>query len=113
MSDNSKITTLLPDNIAALTAYSSAKSEKLTGTTWLNANESPYSRTPNINLADLNRYPDPQPQQVINRYACYANLEPEQVLMTSGADEGHQYVLFVAQLKIALHSFCQLTACTK
>ena len=53
MSDNSKITTLLPDNIAALTAYSSAKSEKLTGTTWLNANESPYSRTPNINLTDL------------------------------------------------------------
>ena len=97
MSDNSKITTLLPDNIAALTAYSSAKSEKLTGTTWLNANESPYSRTPNINLTDLNRYPDPQPQQVINRYACYANLEPEQVLMTRGADEG---------IELLVRTFC-------
>ncbi|WP_404343982.1 histidinol-phosphate transaminase [Pseudoalteromonas mariniglutinosa] len=88
MSDKHTPNALLPDNIAALTAYSSAKSEKLTGTTWLNANESPYSRETSISLAALNRYPDPQPASVINRYARYANLEPEQVLMTRGADEG-------------------------
>ncbi|HCP98483.1 MAG TPA: histidinol-phosphate transaminase, partial [Pseudoalteromonas sp.] len=79
---------LLPDNIAALAAYSSAKSEKLTGTTWLNANESPYTKNLEITIEDLNRYPDPQPQLVIDRYAAYAELESENVLMTRGADEG-------------------------
>ncbi len=79
---------LLPDNIAALAAYSSAKSEKLTGTTWLNANESPYAKNLEITIEDLNRYPDPQPQLVIDRYAAYAELESENVLMTRGADEG-------------------------
>ena len=79
---------LLPDNIAALAAYSSAKSEKLTGTTWLNANESPYAKNLEITIEDLNRYPDPQPQLVIDRYAAYAELENENVLMTRGADEG-------------------------
>ena len=79
---------LLPDNIDALAAYSSAKSEKLKGTTWLNANESPYVKNIDINIDDLNRYPDPQPANVINRYALYAELGTEQVLMTRGADEG-------------------------
>ncbi|WP_194867181.1 histidinol-phosphate transaminase [Pseudoalteromonas sp. PPB1] len=78
----------LPENIAALNAYSSAKSEKLTGTTWLNANESPYSRRVSLNFNALNRYPDPQPEAVINAYASYCGLSPEQVLMTRGADEG-------------------------
>ncbi|CAH9050901.1 Histidinol-phosphate aminotransferase [Pseudoalteromonas holothuriae] len=79
---------LLPNNISALAAYSSAKSQKLTGTTWLNANESPYTKTFELSLSDLNRYPDPQPNNVINAYAKYAGLNTEQVLMTRGADEG-------------------------
>ncbi|NOU50184.1 histidinol-phosphate transaminase [Pseudoalteromonas sp. JBTF-M23] len=79
---------ILPDNINALAAYSSAKSQKLTGSTWLNANESPYSKTFELSLSDLNRYPDPQPQNVIDAYAQYAGLTAEQVLMTRGADEG-------------------------
>jgi len=68
---------LLPANIDALAAYSSAKSEKLTGSTWLNANESPYVKNIDINISDLNRYPDPQPTSVINRYAEYAQLSTE------------------------------------
>ncbi|BBN83365.1 histidinol-phosphate aminotransferase [Pseudoalteromonas sp. A25] len=79
---------ILPDNINALAAYSSAKSQKLTGSTWLNANESPYTKTFELSLSDLNRYPDPQPENVINAYAQYAGLGAEQVLMTRGADEG-------------------------
>ncbi|MBQ4833400.1 histidinol-phosphate transaminase [Pseudoalteromonas sp. MMG010] len=79
---------LLPDNIAALAAYSSAKSEKLSGTTWLNANESPYAKNLELSIEDLNRYPDPQPQLVIERYAAYTQLDNENVLMTRGADEG-------------------------
>ena len=90
--------TLLPANIDALAAYSSAKSEKLTGTTWLNANESPYVKNIDISIDDLNRYPDPQPASVINRYAEYAQLSTEQVLMTRGADEG---------IELLVRTFCQ------
>ena len=89
---------LLPANIDALAAYSSAKSEKLTGTTWLNANESPYVKSIDISINDLNRYPDPQPASVINRYASYAQLTPEQVLMTRGADEG---------IELLVRTYCQ------
>ena len=89
---------LLPANIDALAAYSSAKSEKLTGTTWLNANESPYVKNINISCDDLNRYPDPQPATVINSYANYAQLTPEQVLMTRGADEG---------IELLVRAYCQ------
>jgi histidinol-phosphate aminotransferase len=86
--ENAQNTSLLPQNIAALAAYSSAKSEKLTGTTWLNANESPYAKNLAISINDLNRYPDPQPQIVIDRYAAYASVQSDNVLMTRGADEG-------------------------
>ena len=86
--ESAQASSLLPKNIAALAAYSSAKSEKLTGTTWLNANESPYAKNLELSIEDLNRYPDPQPQLVIDRYAAYTELESENVLMTRGADEG-------------------------
>ncbi|URR00474.1 histidinol-phosphate transaminase [Pseudoalteromonas sp. SCSIO 43095] len=89
---------LLPDNIAALAAYSSAKSEKLTGTTWLNANESPYAKNLELSIEDLNRYPDPQPQLVIDRYAAYTELKSDNVLMTRGADEG---------IELLVRTYCQ------
>ncbi|MCF2855985.1 histidinol-phosphate transaminase [Pseudoalteromonas sp. SMS1] len=84
---------LLPKNIAELKAYSSAKSEKLTGTTWLNANESPYAKEFQLNLNNLNRYPEPQPENVIKAYCNYSQLNPEQVLMTRGADEGIELLM--------------------
>ncbi|MEM0515794.1 histidinol-phosphate transaminase [Pseudoalteromonas sp. YIC-827] len=89
---------LLPKNIADLSAYSSAKSEKLSGSTWLNANESPYTREYKLSGQALNRYPDPQPQQVIQAYADYVGLAPEQVVMTRGADEG---------IELLVRTFCQ------
>ncbi len=89
---------LLPDNIKALAAYSSAKSEKLTGTTWLNANESPYAKNLELSIEDLNRYPDPQPQLVIDRYAAYTELKSDNVLMTRGADEG---------IELLVRTYCQ------
>lgn len=88
MTDKPAQDTLLPENIEALTAYSSAKSEKVSGNIWLNANESPYVKDVNIMVSDLNRYPDPQPAAVIDAYADYAGVSSEQVIMTRGADEG-------------------------
>lgn len=93
-----QINNLLPENIQALKAYSSAKSEKLTGNTWLNANESPYAREFELDANQLNRYPDPQPQSVIDAYADYASVKAEQVLMTRGADEG---------IELLVRTFCQ------
>ncbi|WP_372767777.1 histidinol-phosphate transaminase [Pseudoalteromonas sp.] len=93
MSDN-----FAPDYIASLTAYSSAKSEKLSGSTWLNANESPFTNEFELNLTNLNRYPDPQPEAVISAYASYADLAPSNVLMTRGADEG---------IELLVSTFCR------
>ena len=98
MTKPNSVQTLLPPNIMALAAYSSAKSQKLTGTTWLNANESPYAKTFELSLDDLNRYPDPQPQAVIDAYARYAQVSTEQVLMTRGADEG---------IELLIRTYCQ------
>jgi histidinol-phosphate aminotransferase len=50
--ESAQATSLLPQNIAALAAYSSAKSEKLTGSTWLNANESPYAKNIELSIED-------------------------------------------------------------
>ena len=88
---------LTPDYIDSLVAYSSAKSEKQTGSTWLNANESPYTKNWQIDSDTLNRYPDPQPQNVIDAYASYARVASEQVLMTRGADEG---------IELLMRTFC-------
>ena len=89
---------LLPDYIESLTAYSSAKSEKLTGSTWLNANENPYAKDISLSVDDLNRYPEPQPEDVITRYANYAQVNADQVLMTRGADEG---------IELLIRTFCE------
>ncbi|MCF6439697.1 histidinol-phosphate transaminase [Pseudoalteromonas luteoviolacea] len=91
-------TSLLPKNIESLKAYSSAKSEKITGNTWLNANESPFSKSIEVSIDDLNRYPEPQPESVINAYSEYAQLSANQVLMTRGADEG---------IELLMRTFCE------
>lgn len=88
----------VPSYIANLKAYSSAKSEKQTGTVWLNANESPQAPTLTLSLTALNRYPEPQPPAVIARYAEYLNCSQDNVLMTRGADEG---------IELLVRSYCQ------
>jgi len=67
--------------------YRSARSDKLEGEVWLNANESPWP-----NLADregsLRRYPDPQPQALREALAALYECAPEQLLAGRGSDEG-------------------------
>jgi len=46
----------------------------------------------------LNRYPECQPKLVIERYAAYAGLTPEQVLVSRGADEG---------IELLMRAFCE------
>ncbi|MCF6263791.1 MAG: histidinol-phosphate transaminase [Xanthomonadales bacterium] len=65
--------------------YSSARSEAPDEGVLLNANESPWSLLPD---AQLNRYPEPQPQQLVSRLASLYQIEREQLLVTRGSDEG-------------------------
>jgi histidinol-phosphate aminotransferase len=89
---------LTPEHITSLKAYSSAKSEKLTGSTWLNANESPFIERFELTFESLNRYPDPQPESVISSYANYAGVTNDSLLMTRGADEG---------IELLVSTFCE------
>ncbi|MDR0181493.1 histidinol-phosphate transaminase [Lysobacter arvi] len=78
---------LVRDDLRDFGGYRSARSDKLQGEVWLNANESPWP-----NLADrdgsLRRYPDPQPQALREALAALYDCAPAQVLVGRGSDEG-------------------------
>lgn len=91
MSDTDPILSLVRPAVLALTPYSSARSEFKTDEarskwTWLDANENPT--TPSANSSVLNRYPDPQPRELIDRLAALYGISPAQLLITRGSDEG-------------------------
>lgn len=85
-------------NVRALTPYQSARRLGGKGDVWLNANE--YFQAPRFQLTaqTLNRYPECQPPAVISRYAAYAGVQPEQVLVSRGADEG---------IELLIRAFCE------
>ncbi|MFS2224607.1 histidinol-phosphate transaminase [Pantoea sp. B65] len=85
-------------NVRALTPYQSARRLGGNGDVWLNANEYPQAVPFELTQQTLNRYPECQPQQVIARYAAYAGLTPEQVLVSRGADEG---------IELLMRAFCE------
>ncbi len=92
------ISQLSRKNIQALTPYQSARRLGGSGDVWLNANE--YSLSPNFDLTDrtFNRYPEPQPQAVIEGYARYAGVAPENVLVSRGGDES---------IELIIRAFCE------
>ncbi|MFC3395851.1 histidinol-phosphate transaminase [Brenneria rubrifaciens] len=85
-------------NVRALTPYQSARRLGGNGDVWLNANEYPQAPEFQLTLQTLNRYPECQPAAVINRYAEYAGVQPEQVLVSRGADEG---------IELLIRAFCE------
>lgn len=94
----SSIEELARANVRALTPYQSARRLGGNGDVWLNANEYPEAPAFQLTLQTLNRYPECQPVQVINRYAEYAGVQPEQVLVSRGADEG---------IELLIRAFCE------
>ncbi|QLB43516.1 histidinol-phosphate transaminase [Mannheimia pernigra] len=92
------ISQLSRKNIQALTPYQSARRLGGNGDVWLNANE--YAVSPNFGLTDhtFNRYPEPQPQAVIEGYARYAGVAPENVLVSRGGDES---------IELLIRAFCE------
>lgn len=96
--NKNSVSALARDNVQKLTPYQSARRLGGNGDVWLNANEYPIA--PQFELTDrsFNRYPECQPQSVITRYAAYANLEADQVLVSRGADEG---------IELLIRAFCE------
>ncbi|MEZ2583131.1 histidinol-phosphate transaminase [Kluyvera intermedia] len=89
---------LARDNVRALIPYQSARRLGGNGDVWLNANEFPTAVPFTLSQQTLNRYPECQPKAVIENYAAYAGVKPEQVLVSRGADEG---------IELLVRAFCE------
>ncbi|HED4436735.1 TPA: histidinol-phosphate transaminase [Pasteurella multocida] len=92
------ISPLSRKNIQALTPYQSARRLGGKGDIWLNANEYPTSPDFDLTQRTFNRYPEPQPQAVIEGYAHYADVCPENVLVSRGGDES---------IELIIRTFCE------
>jgi histidinol-phosphate aminotransferase len=79
------VASLARPEIVALKAY--AHAAWLPSHTRLHANEVPWRPAGDSSGAGLNRYPEPQPQALIERLATLYGVSPAQVLATRGADE--------------------------
>ena len=81
-----EIQNLIRKHFIDLDGYVSAgmEVEKDESTIFLNANENPYALP---GLEGFNRYPKPQPPELALAYANAYGVEPEQIVMTRGADE--------------------------
>ncbi len=78
---------LIARHVQKLVPYLSARRIGGHGHNFLNANESPKSEGYFLNSSTLNRYPDCQPEDLIDRFADYAGVHKTQVLATRGSDE--------------------------
>lgn len=96
-----QILALVRPEILALTPYSSARQEfaalpgAATPRAWLDANENPI--TPHAGAPRLNRYPEPQPAELVARLVTLYGVTPGRVLVTRGSDEG---------IDLLLRAFC-------
>ncbi|WP_269791622.1 histidinol-phosphate transaminase [Stenotrophomonas sp. Iso1] len=77
---------LVRDDLRGFAGYSSARSAKLEGDIWLNANESAWANPGDVQ-ASCRRYPDPQPQALRERLAGLYGCSAEQLLIGRGSDE--------------------------
>lgn len=84
--------------VQELVPYQSARRLGGGGDLWLNANESPFDNQYLALLTGLNRYPECQPQALLQAYAQYAKVEPEQLMISRGADEA---------IELLIRTFCQ------
>lgn len=96
MSATDPVLSLIRPEILALTPYSSARKESSGGRIWLDANENP--QTPSAGKPFLNRYPDPQPSDLVAALATYYGTTAANVLVTRGSDEG---------IDLLLRAFCR------
>ena len=90
---NSDATALLQrvarPEILAMSGYVSARMEAGAAEVILNANENPYApQLDGVGDWQINRYPPPQPEQVLAQLADLYGVTSAQLLVTRGSDEG-------------------------
>ena len=100
MNDNS-VESLVREDLADLKPYQSARRIGGKGNVFINANESPFNNveTADLNFDSINRYPEQQPQGLINAYADYAKVSSENIVCTRGADEA---------IELLIRTFCNV-----
>ncbi|MFS8137339.1 MAG: histidinol-phosphate transaminase, partial [Thermomonas sp.] len=76
--------------------YRSARTDRLQGEVWLNANESPWANA-GVAGIDLRRYPSPQPEMLCNALARLYEVQSSSLLVGRGSDEG---------IDLLLRAFC-------
>jgi histidinol-phosphate aminotransferase len=77
---------LVREDLRSFAGYSSARRAGVTGSVWLNANESAWRNSADAGLG-ANRYPDPQPAVLRERLAAIYGVRANQVLVGRGSDE--------------------------
>jgi histidinol-phosphate aminotransferase len=78
---------LVREDLRDFAGYSSARRANVTGSVWLNANESPWPNAADAS-AKLNRYPEPQPKALVQRLSEMYGVATNQLMVTRGSDEG-------------------------
>jgi histidinol-phosphate aminotransferase len=81
---------LVRPEILALQPYSSARAEAGQAMVMLNANEAPWpppGSQPETRGIPLNRYPDPQPRDLVARLAALYAVDSSRILVGRGSDE--------------------------
>jgi histidinol-phosphate aminotransferase len=78
---------LVRPDLRAFEGYASARRTQAPGRVWLNANESPRPSAADPTRR-LHRYPEPQPQLLRERLAAHYGVDPAQLMITRGSDEG-------------------------
>ncbi len=91
------IESLARPEVLALSPYVSARNSAAADGVLLNANEAPLTLTSEAPWQDLDlhRYPPPQPAELRERLADLYGVEPDQLLVTRGSDEGIDLLLRV------------------
>ncbi len=84
------INSIARPEIVAMKAYESARKTASADGILLNANEAPstFVDDPDWQRLSLNRYPQPQPAQLVSRMAELYGVSESQLLITRGSDEG-------------------------
>lgn len=82
----SSVRDLVREDLRDFAGYASARTQRLEGDVWLNANEAPLANSGDAD-GRCRRYPSPQPPELQARLAEVYGVEVEQLLIGRGSDE--------------------------
>lgn len=71
-------------SIQNLVPYTVAPRDEDQQAIYLDANENPYPREYRLSNKYFNRYPEPQPKALLESYAKYVGVQPENLLVSLG-----------------------------